>query len=115
MTEQQLKVLNELVADPDFKGKETLKHLIWRNTAVPKYGVGESFYVSDRSRRIFGVTAIDFKATVAKVKTIASEEEYMYELDAIVTREKDGKVLETKFYARESELTKKAEDNLNTV
>lgn len=115
MTEQQLKVLNELVADPDFKGKETLKHLIWRNTAVPKYEVGESFYVSDRSRRIFGVTAIDFKAKVAKVKTIASEEEYMYELDAIVTREKDGKVLETKFYVKESELVKKAEDNLNIV
>lgn len=43
MTEQQLKVLNELVAAPDFKGKEVLKHLIWRNTAVPKYKVGESF------------------------------------------------------------------------
>ena len=41
MNTAQIKVMEELLNDKDFRGKEDLKHLIWLNTTEPKFKVGD--------------------------------------------------------------------------
>ena len=47
MTKSQIKIFEELLASEDFKGKKQLKHLLWLNTAAPKFKIGDCFIVTD--------------------------------------------------------------------
>ena len=47
--------INKMLSDPDVKGKSVLRKLLWHNTVIPKYAVGDCFIVTDSGHRVFGV------------------------------------------------------------
>ena len=42
MNAAQIKVMEELLNDKDFRGKADLKRLLWLNTTEPKFKVGDT-------------------------------------------------------------------------
>ena len=52
MNKKQITVFKELLADPNFKGKKSLEHLLWLNTTEPKYKEGDCFKVTDHGHTI---------------------------------------------------------------
>ncbi|MBQ4447452.1 MAG: hypothetical protein II897_04075 [Clostridia bacterium] len=112
LTKQQKKVFEELLDTPGFKGREKLRYLLWLNTTEPKYKKGESFLVTDRSRKIFGYQVVNFKATVVKAYTMG-EMEYFYEMEMDVTC--GSRHTRTTHYTRENVLnnSSRCEDCIN--
>lgn len=113
MTQEQIKVFEELLASKETKGKKSLRHLLWLNTTEPKFQIGECFEVTDRGHRIYGYPVKDFKAKITAISCWRDEEEYRYELEAEI--ECDGKKTTTKVYKYESELTKSCDGNKNIL
>lgn len=111
MTKNQLKVLNELMKDQQFKGKRLLKRIIWLNTVEPKYQIGECYKVTDTSRTILGERVVNFKAKIVEIKTMAYDEEYYYTLETTVI--KGDKNYTTTLFATEHDLGMKAKDSIN--
>lgn len=115
MTNEQIKVFNELLADDTFKGKPQLKHLLWLNTNKPKYKVGDCFVISDRGVKVFGYPVIDFKAKIDKVTAWKDKEEWYYHLTMYVVC--GDKTLEVSAYKYENELLRaeQCSDNKNIL
>ena len=113
MKKSQIKVFEELLNDESFKGKNQLKHLLWLNTSKPKHKIGDCFYVSDPSHRVYGHPVRDFKAKIVGVKAFAFDEDWHYELEMEV--ECGGKKTISKEYALERDLVKKCKDNRNVL
>ena len=115
MTKAQINTFNKLLADPSFKGKKQLRHLLWLNTTKPKFDIGECFKVSDPGHRLFGYPVKDFNAKITEIKTWKDEEEYFYSLE--FEAECNGKSVKSVCGKYESYLTrcKKAKDNKNTL
>lgn len=111
MNTKQIKVFEELLANPEFKGKDQLKHLLWLNTSDPKYKKGECFKVTDRSRRIYGFPIVNFNAKIVRIFSWKDEEEHYYELE--IECDFNGKGYTTKIARSESELKERCEDNKN--
>ena len=102
MTNEQIKVFEELLADETFKGKQQLNHLLWLNTNKPKFKVGDCFVVSDRGVKVFGYPVIYFKAKIDKVTAWKDKEEWYYHLTMDVVC--GDKSLEVSVYKYENEL-----------
>lgn len=113
MTKSQIKVFNELIADPNFKGAKQLKHLLWLNTTKPKYNIGDCFKVTDYDHRINGHQVINFKAQIKKISAWKDEEEYFYHLEMIC--ECNGRRITSPANAYESDLIIRCEDNINIL
>jgi hypothetical protein len=111
MNAKQIKVFEELLKDENFKGKKELNHILWLNTSTPKYKIGECFKVTDRSRRIYGVQIVNFKAKIIRTFSWRDEERHCYELE--MECEVGGKHYATKIARYEDELTERCEDNVN--
>lgn len=102
MTNEQIKVFEELLADETFKGKQQLKHLLWLNTSKPQLDVGDCFIVSDRGHKIYGHHVSNFKAKVVRIYSWKDSEEWQYELSMDV--ECEGKTTTSMVYKTETEL-----------
>lgn len=113
MTQEQIKVFEELMESKETRGKDQLRHVLWLNTTEPKFKIGECFEVTDRGHRIFGYPVKDFKAKITKISSFINEEEWRYELEVEV--ECDGKMVTSKVYKYERELIKRCEDNKNII
>ena len=115
MTNEQIKVFNDLLSDDTFKGKQQLKHLLWLNTCKPKFKVGDCFVVSDRGCKVFGYPVIDFKAKIDKVTAWKDKEEWYYHLTMNVIC--GDKELEVSVYKYENELlsSEQCTDNKNII
>lgn len=115
MKKSQIKVFEELLEDKGFRGKKTLRHLLWLNTVSPKFNVGDCFKVSDSGHRVYGYPVRDFNAKVVNVGAFLHVNEWRYEMEADV--ECDGKTTTVKVYKDESELirAKKCEGNKNVL
>lgn len=113
MTEAQLKVLQELQKDPEFKGQAQLKHLIWLNTVAPKYQVGNSFLVTSAGQRIFGVPVRNFRATVTEAYSFKNEEKWYYRLTAHV--ESGDRKTDSLICLPEEMIGSKVDNNINIV
>lgn len=87
MTKTQLKVLNELLTDPTFRGKRQLGHLIWANTTEPKYSLGDCYRVSDVGRRINGHVVKDFGGKIVEIIPDLLSEEYRYRFECVYDQE----------------------------
>jgi hypothetical protein len=81
--------LKALLQDDTFKGKKDLEWLIWRNTAIPMFKVGDFVKVTDRSCRIWGHPIVDFNARVKSIHVWKIEQDFQYELE--FTCKLDGK------------------------
>jgi len=81
MTNEQIKVFEELLKDDSFKGKSSLKHLLWRNTTQPKYKEGDRVIVTDRSTSVWGNRVENFVGVIKKCFTYAEQDEYRYGID----------------------------------
>lgn len=113
MTQSQIKVFNELLADKNFKGKSQLKHLLWLNTEKPKYEIGECFKVTDYSHRIFGHPVVNFNAKIVNIFCWRNEEKYDYKLEMIC--ECGGKQITAIQTVSEDNLKERCEDNINIL
>ena len=113
MTKEQVKVFEECLKDPKFKGKKFLKNLLWVNTTEPKYRKDDCFKVSDPGHRVYGVPVRNFSARIVEITSSIREEEYRYELEMLVKC--NDKELTVKAYKYESELIVRADDNVNNI
>lgn len=102
MTNEQIKVFNELLKDENFKGKQQLKHLLWLNTSQPKFKVGDCFEVSDRGHWVYGYPVHNFKAKIDKITSWKDKEEWYYHLTMDIVC--GDKTSEASVYKYESEL-----------
>lgn len=114
LTNAQRKVLEELVADKNFKGRDSLKHLLWLNTTEPKYKVGECYLVSEPGHRIFGTPVKNFRGKITKVRCWRDSFEFSYELEGIV-KSTNGRQTTTHYFIRESEIGKPCSDNITNL
>ncbi len=115
MKKSQIKVFEELLADPSFNGKKQLKHLLWLNTAPQKAKVGDCFVVSDPGHRIYGHPIKNFNAKVVGVSAFITDEDWYYKLEMVVIY--GGKETVTAVHLFERDLMKcpKATNNTNLV
>lgn len=113
MTKAQIKVFEELLNDKEFKGKEQLRWLLWRNTNKPKYEVGESHIVTDRGHCVYGIPVRDFKATITRVYCFKTEREYHYELEAVCKFL--NKETTIKVFTSESKIGEICKGNINVL
>lgn len=113
LTKEQVKVFEECLKDPKFKGKKFLKNLLWVNTTEPKYQKGECFRVSDPGHRVYGVPVRNFGAKIVEITSSIREEEYRYELEMLIKC--NGKEMTVKAYKYESELIVRADDNVTVI
>lgn len=113
LTKAQVKVFEDCLADPKFKGKKFLKNLLWTNTTEPKYKKGECFKVSDRGHRVYGIQVMNFGAKIVGITSSITEEEYRYELEMLIKC--NGQETTAMVYKYESELTVKADNNITVI
>lgn len=115
MTQEQIKVFKELVNDVNFKGRDALDYLLWRNTTQAQFKKGQCFIVSDSSRKILSKPARNFKAKIIKVYSHRNIKEWRYDLEAEVTRG-DRSIIST-FHYTETELqtAQECKDNINIL
>ena len=113
MNKKQIKVFEELLADPNFAGKKSLRHLLWLNTVKPKYDIGKFVKVTNYAHRIYGHQVIDFKAKVIKHNSYIHDNEWHYELEMEVTC--NGKTKTFSEFAPESGLKGGARNNKNVL
>ena len=115
MTTEQIKVFEELLQEPNFKGKMQLRHLLWVNSTKPKFKEGDCFIVSEPWQDVFGQPVKNFKAKIVVVTSFKDKEEWFYHLEMEV--EKEGRKEQAYIYRYESELERaeRAEDNINII
>lgn len=113
MTKTQLKVLNELLSDPTFKGKRQLGHLIWANTTEPKYNLGDCYLVSDLGRKMNGHVVKDFGGKIVEIIPDLLAEEYCYRFELVYEEEgRDPYKFYVSLYERDASFCKPASDNV---
>lgn len=113
MKKSQIKVFEELLQDKDFKGKKSLKHLLWLNTVKPKYEIGQFVKVTNYAHRIYGHQVINFKAKVIEHRSYNHTNEWFYTLEMEVTC--DGKTKTFEEYAPESDIKGGVRNNKNVL
>ena len=113
MTKTQLKVLNELLTDPTFKGKRQLGHLIWANTTEPKYNLGDCYLVSDLGRKIYGHVVEDFGGRIVEIIPDLLSEEYRYRFECVYEQEgREPYKFYVMLYEHDVSSSKRAKDNV---
>jgi hypothetical protein len=113
MKKAQIKVFEELLKDENFKGKDQLAWLLWRNTTEPKYKVGENYTASGRGQYVYGHPVKNFKATIKRSYCYKTEKAWYYELEAVcICGEKEHK---TTIFCAEYNIGKKCTDNINNL
>ena len=115
MTEAQVKVFEELLQAPDFKGKMQLRHLLWINTSKPKFKEGECFEVSEIGFGDFSKPMQNLKAKVVKVTVLKDRAEWFYHLEMEVEHEGRKDIAYIYRYESELERAERAEDNINIL
>lgn len=113
MNKKQIAVFKELLADPDFKGKKSLEHLLWLNTTEPKYKVGECFKVTDPGHSYAGYPIRNCNGKIVKSYCFKTENEWYYELELDI--EVNGRQGTSKVFTAESNLNVRCEDNKNIL
>jgi hypothetical protein len=89
MNANQINVFKELLADPGFKGKKALEHLLWLNTSEPKF----------KPMQIVTIKSKGIIARVVEAKAYKTANEWFYTLEVI----KDDEIVRD-VYALESDL-----------
>ena len=113
MKKSEIKMLQALLEQEDFKGKKLLERVIWLNTTSAKYKVGDFVKFTDIGHRIYGVPVKDFKGRVKEVVSNSRDRTYAYELEIDVTA--GDKHLTTNCYILESSISGKVRSNNNII
>lgn len=113
MTEEQIAVFNELLNNADFKGKKSLRHLLWLNTVAPKFEVGDTVVIhADGSHRIWDIPVRRAVGKVKEISVFMTSNEYRYCVECIY--EKDGKQYTANEYGGEADIMPADELIVNT-
>lgn len=113
MKKSEIKVFKALLQDDNFKGKNQLKWLLWRNTTEPKYKVGECYKATSRGTSVWGYPVKDFKATIKKAYCYTTEAAWYYEMEAVcICGEKKHT---TTIFTAEYNMGRKCNDNINVL
>lgn len=113
MKKSEIKMLQALLEQDDFKGKKLLERVIWLNTTSAKYKVGDFVKFTDIGHRVYGVPVKDFKGRVKEVMSNSQARTYEYELEIDVTT--GDKHLTTNCYILESSISGKVRSNKNVI
>ena len=113
MKKSEIKVFEALLKDVDFKGKDQLKWLLWRNTTEPKFKVGDCYRASGRGQSVWGHPVRDFKAKIKKAYCYKTEMAWYYEMEAVCIC--DGKEHTTIIYTAEYSMGKACDGNVNEL
>lgn len=114
LTKAERTALEKLLAEKDLRGRNQLRHVIWLNSTKPKYKKGDCFKVTDRSRRFFGVPAVNVNGRIKDIYNFRDEEVYRYELEVHIVNS-DGRETTSTICVPEFELRVKAKNNENTI
>lgn len=115
MNKRQVKVFEELLNDPDFKGKEKLADRLWKNTKKPKLKKGDCYKVNLRWRLIKGNPKAEFKAKILELidSKVIGERKYVVEIVLIC---EDGNETCIDIVEKKRMLqAERCEDNLNVT
>ena len=113
MKKSEIKVFKELLEDENFKGKEQLRWLLWRNTTEPKFKVGDSYKATSRGTSVWGYPVKDFKATITRAYCYKTEMAWYYEMEAVcICGDKEHK---TTIFTAEYNMGNKCDDNINVL
>lgn len=113
MKKSQIRVFEELLKDETFAGKRELRYLLWRNTATPKFKVGQYVKVTNTAHRIYGHPVIAFKAKITKISSYLNQMEWHYEMEMDITCGDKHSVINE--YALESDIRGGVRNNLNVL
>lgn len=113
MKKSQIKVFEELLQDKDFKGKKSLRHLLWLNTVEPKYKIGQFVKVTNYDHRIYGRPVVDFKAKIIEHRSFINDNQWHYTLEMEVTC--NGKTKTFNEYAPEHNIKGGVRNNKNVL
>lgn len=115
MRKEQIAVFEELLKDESFKGKKSLKHLLWLNTSIPEFKEGECFKVTNSSHEVLREKVMNFNAEITNVYATKLAEEWNYEVKMVVRK---GDIeLVSKDYFTESQMKRfaKADNCINEL
>ena len=113
MKKSEIKVFEELLNDNNFKGKDQLGWLLWRNTTEPKYKVGDCYTATGRGQSVWGYPVKDFKATIKKAYCYKAEKAWYYEMEAVcICGDKEHT---TTIFTAEYNMGRKCKDNINRL
>ena len=113
MKKSEIKMLQALLEQEDFKGKKLLERVIWLNTTSAKYKVGDFVKFTDIGHSVYGVPVKDFKGRVKEVMSNSRARTYAYELEIDVTT--GDNYLTTNCYILESSISGKVRSNKNVI
>lgn len=83
LTKKQLNTLNEMLANVDVKGKDSIQKIIWMNTVKSTYKVGDNVIFSDRKNGLimYGTRVIKFIGTITKIDYAWPSKVLLYEIE----------------------------------
>lgn len=115
MTKEQIAVFEQLLKDESFKGRKELRHLLWLNTAKPKFKNGECFKVTDPGHKIFGHLVLNFNAMIVRTFSWRDTDEWHYELQMVC--DCNGQQTTAKVYKSEKdlEMAQRCDGNTNEL
>ncbi len=111
MTKEQIAVFEDLLKDPNFKGKKSLNHLLWLNTAPQKGKVGECFTCrADGRTKIYGNRVRLFNGKIKEISAFITGECWYYTLEVVFIC--GEKIYTTDMHISEDELVCKCGNNV---
>lgn len=114
MTEQQIEMFNDLLNNADFKGKKTLRHLLWLNTVAPKFTIGDVVEIrGDGLQRIWDRPVRRAVGKVKEITVFKTDDTYYYAVECTFQKE-DGKQYTTTVHGAESNVKPAQEYVINT-
>lgn len=117
MNKRDIKILERMIADPDIKGKGSLRKVLWLNTVKPKYKVGDCYKVTDPGHRVYGVPIKDFRAKVERIEyrwdVSVQYGRVVYVMTAHVVN--GDKEMDANIYMAEYSIGRKVKDNVNVI
>lgn len=81
LSKKELTVLNGLLEKKDFKGKKALRFLIWLNTSVPEFQIGDIVTVTNKSMRICDTQVVNWTGIVREIYSTHFEDVWKYKVE----------------------------------
>ena len=115
MKKSEIKMLQALLEQEDFKGKKLIERVIWLNTTSAKYKVGDFVKFTDIGHSVYGVPVKDFKGKVKEVMSNSQGRTYSYKLEIIVGTKDEPQLLITNCFVLERDISGKVRSNKNVI
>lgn len=79
---EKIELLESLLEDKNIKGKSLLRKVLWVNTAIPQFKVGDKVLFNEPQKSIYGNRCIGWKGVVVEVITYINVMSYAYKIES---------------------------------